>query len=159
MNTGTIVQVSGPVVDVEFAAGSLPKIREALSVDLGRAAAVMEVSQHMAHDTVRCIMLAESEGLARGMQVCAPGETITVPVGDITLGRMFNVLGEPIDGGDPSPPRRSATASTASPRPSRSSAPSARFWRPASRSSTCWSPTPRAAKSACSAAPAWARPC
>ncbi len=97
------MQISGPVIDVEFAAGSLPKIREALYVDLAGQRRVMEVSQHMENNMVRCIMLAESEGLARGMQVCAPGETITVPVGTSTLGRMFNVMGEPIDGGDPVP--------------------------------------------------------
>ena len=91
------MQISGPVIDVEFAAGSLPKIREALYVDLAGQRRVMEVSQHMENNMVRCIMLAESEGLARGMQVCAPGETITVPVGTSTLGRMFNVLGDTID--------------------------------------------------------------
>ena len=104
MKYGTIAQVSGPVVDVSFPNGYLPKIREALSVTLDGAERVMEVSQHVGHDTVRCIMLSGSEGLSRGMQVQAPGSTISVPVGDITLGRMFNVLGQPIDGGDPLPP-------------------------------------------------------
>ena len=104
MTTGTIVQISGPVIDVEFAPGNLPKIREALYLDLAGQRRVMEVSQHLEDNMVRCIMLAGSEGMARGMRVTAPGETITVPVGKETLGRMFNVLGEPIDGGDPVSP-------------------------------------------------------
>ena len=104
MTTGTIVQISGPVIDVEFAPGNLPKIREALYLDLAGQRRVMEVSQHLEDNMVRCIMLAGSEGMARGMKVTAPGETITVPVGKETLGQMFNVLGEPIDGGDPVSP-------------------------------------------------------
>ena len=110
MKIGAITQVSGPVVDVEFESGHLPRIREALSVELNGQARVMEVAQHMGGNIVRCIMLAGSEGLARGMKVSAPGKTIEVPVGEATLGRMFNVLGQPIDGGEPVPaevPRRS----------------------------------------------------
>ena len=97
LNTGKIVQISGPVIDVAFEAGSLPKIREALTVENEGKAYVMEVAQHVGDNTVRCIMLAGSEGLSRGMPVEAPGRTIEVPVGETTLGRMFNVLGEPID--------------------------------------------------------------
>ena len=103
MKTGTIVQISGPVVDVEFAPGHLPRIREALSVKLEGQEHIMEVAQHVGDNTVRCVMLSGSEGLYRGMQVLAPGKTIEVPVGEQTLGRMFNVLGQPIDGGDPIP--------------------------------------------------------
>ncbi len=103
MKTGTIVQISGPVVDVEFAPGHLPRIREALSVKLEGKEHIMEVAQHVGDNTVRCVMLSGSDGLYRGMQVLAPGKTIEVPVGEQTLGRMFNVLGQPIDGGDPIP--------------------------------------------------------
>ena len=99
MKIGTIVQISGPVVDVEFQAGHLPRIREALTVKKDGAVRVMEVAQHVGDNTVRCVMLAGSEGLARGMKVEAPGHPIQVPVGAATLGRMFNVLGQPIDGG------------------------------------------------------------
>ena len=99
MKQGTIVQVSGPVIDVEFSAGHLPNIKEALSVELNGRPRVMEVAQHVGDNTVRCVMLSGSEGLSRGMTVDAPGKTIQVPVGEATLGRMFNVLGEPIDGG------------------------------------------------------------
>lgn len=99
--TGKIVQVSGSVIDVSFEKGRIPRIREALTVTLEGKARVMEVAQHIGNNTVRCIMLAESEGLYRGMEVTAVGCGIRVPVGEVTLGRMFNVLGEPIDGGAP----------------------------------------------------------
>ena len=95
---GTVAQVLGPVVDVEFSEGSLPEINEALTVELDGKAQVMEVAQHIGGDTVRCIMLSPSEGLGRGVGVTATGHTIQTPVGEGTLGRMFNVLGEPIDG-------------------------------------------------------------
>lgn len=98
---GKIVQISGSVVDVEFEKGKLPKIKEALIVSLYDKTRVMEVAQHIGGSAVRCIMLSESEGLARGMEVTATGSNIRVPVGKATLGRMFNVLGEPIDGGAP----------------------------------------------------------
>ena len=103
MNTGKIVQISGPVIDVQFESGVLPKIREALSLTVDGRRYVMEVAQHVGDNTVRCVMLSGSEGLSRGMQVEAPGKTIEVPVGENTLGRMFNVLGDPIDGGEAVP--------------------------------------------------------
>ncbi len=96
MNTGKIVQVMGPVVDVEFT-DSLPKIKDALEVENGESKAVMEVAQHIGGNVVRCIMLAGSEGLYRDMQVEATGSSIKVPVGEKTLGRLFNVVGETID--------------------------------------------------------------
>ena len=101
VNTGKIVQISGPVIDVQFESGVLPKIREALSLTVDGRRYVMEVAQHVGDNTVRCVMLSGSEGLSRGMQVEAPGKTIEVPVGENTLGRMFNVIGEPIDGKGP----------------------------------------------------------
>ncbi len=100
MNKGKIVQVLGPVVDVEFAEGSdLPRIKDALEVINEGKRCVMEVAQHMGNSTVRCIMLASSEGLCKDMEVTATGEGIKVPVGTQTLGRLFNVLGETIDDG------------------------------------------------------------
>lgn len=101
MNKGKIVQVMGPVVDVEFEQGTLPGIKEALRVQNGEKTSVMEVAQHIGNHTVRCIMLAASEGLCRDMEVTADGSGIKVPVGAATLGRLFNVLGETIDGGAP----------------------------------------------------------
>lgn len=103
MTTGKIAEISGPVVDVEFETGRLPKIKEALTVAVNGQQRVMEVAQHVGKHTVRCIMLAESENLARGMEVIADGKGIQVPVGTATLGRMFNVLGQPIDGGSQVP--------------------------------------------------------
>ena len=100
MKIGTITQVSGPVVDVEFEAGHLPKIKEALSVELNGQTRVMEVAQHIGGDVVRCVMLSASEGLHRDMEVTATGAGIQVPVGEKTLGRLFNVLGDTIDGGE-----------------------------------------------------------
>lgn len=98
MNKGKIYQVSGPVVDVLFADGQLPKIKEALYIEKDKEKKVMEVAMHMGNNIVRCIMLASSDGLTRDMEVIASGKEISVPVGKVTLGRIFNVLGDPIDG-------------------------------------------------------------
>ena len=103
MNKGTMIQISGSVVDVRFAVGTLPRIKEALTVEVGGRTLVMEVAQHVGSDCVRCILLSGSEGLSRGMEVTATGDCIRVPVGKCTLGRLFNVLGEPIDGEGPIP--------------------------------------------------------
>ena len=94
---GTVVQVTGPVVDVAFDGGSLPEINEALTVAPDGQPRMMEVAQHIGGDTVRCIMLSPSEGIGRGDEVLSTGHTIEAPVGEATLGRMFNVLGQPID--------------------------------------------------------------
>ena len=96
---GRIVQVSGPVIDVDFSDGPLPRIREALEVTVEGKKRVMEVYQLLGNGQVRCILLSESEGMARHMEVTPTGGGIKVPVGDATIGRMFNVLGKPIDGG------------------------------------------------------------
>ena len=96
MNYGKITQVMGPVVDVRFD-GDLPKIKDALEVENDGKRAVMEVAQHIGGNTVRCIMLAASEGLYKDMQVAATGDSIKVPIGEKTLGRLFNVVGETID--------------------------------------------------------------
>ena len=100
MEKGRIVLVLGAVVDVEFENGKLPMIKDALTVQNGDKKVVMEVAQHMGNNIVRCIMLASSEGLTKDMEVIATGAGITIPVGSNTLGRMFNVLGDTIDGGE-----------------------------------------------------------
>ena len=100
MNKGKIVQVMGPVVDVAFEDGNLPHIQDALTVMNNGKRCVMEVAQHIGGDVVRCIMLAASEGLCKDMEVVATGKGIAVPVGEKTLGRLFNVLGDPLDGGE-----------------------------------------------------------
>ena len=97
---GKIIQVVGPVVDVEFTGERVPAINEALDVIVNNERRVMEVRQHLGEGCVRCIMLSPSEGLFRGMEVSATGTPITVPVGDKNLGRLFNVLGDTIDGLD-----------------------------------------------------------
>ena len=100
MNKGKIVQVMGPVVDVAFENGALPHIQDALVTYNEGKRCVMEVAQHIGGDVVRCVMLASSEGLYKDMEVEATGRGICVPVGEKTLGRLFNVLGETIDGGE-----------------------------------------------------------
>ena len=97
---GKIVQVSGPVVDVEFEGNYLPAIKDALYVIQDGKKKTMEVSQHIGNNVVRCIMLAASEGLCKDMEVTATGSGISVPVGEKTLGRLFNVLGDTLDNGE-----------------------------------------------------------
>jgi F-type H+-transporting ATPase subunit beta len=96
--TGKVIQVVGVVVDVEFTKGHLPAIYDALKIEHSDAALVLEVAQHLSEVSVRAIALAATEGLKRGDTVEATGAPITVPVGKETQGRMFNVVGEPIDG-------------------------------------------------------------
>lgn len=100
MEKGKIIQISGPVVDVQFEKGPLPHIKEALTVENQGKKCVMEVAKQLGNNVIRCIMLSASEGLCRDMEVTPTGAGITVPVGEKTLGRLFNVLGEAIDGGD-----------------------------------------------------------
>lgn len=107
MNKGKIVQVLGSVVDVEFDNNDLPFIKDALEVMNGEKRSVMEVAQHTGHNTVRCIMLDSSEGLCKDMEVTATGSGIKVPVGKCTLGRLFNVIGDTIDGGPELSPEES----------------------------------------------------
>ena len=98
---GTIVQVIGPIVDVKFAKEHLPKLLTALLVELGDSKTLtIEVLQHIGDDIVRAVSMGSTDGLVRGMKVKNTDSPITVPVGELTLGHMFNVLGEPIDGAD-----------------------------------------------------------
>lgn len=97
MNKGKIVQILGPVVDVEFDENKLPSIKEALEVIKDGEIRVMEVAQHIGSNIVRCIMLSSSDGLFRNIEVTATGDGIKVPVGRKTLGRLFNVTGNTID--------------------------------------------------------------
>ena len=101
MDKGKITQVLGPVVDVLFEGDRLPIIKEALTVQLNGQTLHMEVNEHIGNRVVRCIVLDSSEGLSKGMEVTATGDYIKVPVGESTLGRMFNVIGDVIDGGEP----------------------------------------------------------
>ena len=97
-NIGKITQIIGAVLDIKFAEGNLPEINDAIEImtkDDKRL--VVEVAQHLGDDIVRCIAMGPTDGLVRGMDAKATGAPISVPVGEKTLGRMFNVLGEPID--------------------------------------------------------------
>lgn len=99
-NVGKIVQIVGVVLDVKFEnENSLPNLLNALVIKLGDQEIVAEVAQHIGDDTVRCISMSATDGLVRGMEAIDTGKPISVPVGDATLGRIFNVLGQPVDGG------------------------------------------------------------
>ena len=102
-NIGKITQIIGAVLDIKFSEGSLPEINEAINIPLNESGKklVVEVSQHLGDDTVRCIAMGPTDGLVRGMDAEATGASISIPVGEQTLGRMFNVLGEPIDEKEP----------------------------------------------------------
>ncbi len=98
LNTGQLTQIIGAVLDIKFPEGKLPEINDAIRVPLNNGGKlVVEVAQHLGDDTVRCIAMGPTDGLVRGMKAEATGGPISVPVGEATLGRMFNVLGEPID--------------------------------------------------------------
>ncbi len=106
MNVGKITQVTGAVVDVEFSDGSLPSIYNALkitnpAINDQEGNLIVEVAQHLGENTVRCIAMDGTDGLVRGMDAVDTGEGITVPVGEETLGRILNVIGEAVDGGPP----------------------------------------------------------
>jgi F-type H+/Na+-transporting ATPase subunit beta len=96
--SGTIIQVIGVVVDAEFPAGQLPAIYDALTIKRGESTLYLEVAQHLSETTVRAVALSTTDGLRRGEALVATGAPVSVPVGDATRGRMFNVVGEPIDG-------------------------------------------------------------
>ncbi len=97
-NIGKITQIIGAVLDIKFTTGQLPEINEAITIKTGDGGNLtVEVSQHLGDDTVRCIAMGPTDGLVRGMEATATGAPIRVPVGENTLGRIFNVLGEPID--------------------------------------------------------------
>ena len=98
LNTGKLTQIIGAVLDVRFSEGKLPEINDAIKVPLKDGEElVVEVAQHLGDDTVRCIAMGPTDGLVRGMEAIATGGPISVPVGEKTLGRVFNVLGNPID--------------------------------------------------------------
>ena len=101
MENGIVKRVIGPVVDVQFPAGKLPEINNAIEVHTGERRIVMEAVQQLGDNTVRCISLFSTDGLQRGCRAVDTGTSVKMPVGEATLGRMFNVIGEPIDGKGP----------------------------------------------------------
>src|SRR5262245_2459446 len=107
MATGKVIQITGPVIDVEFPPGDLPAIYNALEIERpktdgdsanGDGKLVVEVQQHLGNNWVRAVAMSSTDGLARGLEVKDTGAPISVPVGEVTLGRVFDVLGHPIDG-------------------------------------------------------------
>ncbi len=98
LNKGKIKQVIGPVVDIEFSEDNLPELMNAIKIEINDKIVVVEVAQHTGDNTVRCISMDSTDGFVRGMEAVDTGGPISVPVGEETLGRMYNVLGEPIDG-------------------------------------------------------------
>ena len=101
MENGIVKRVIGPVVDVQFPAGKLPEINNAIEVHAGKRRIVMEAVQQLGDNAVRCISLFSTDGLQRGCVAVDTGTSVKMPVGEATLGRMFNVIGEPIDGKGP----------------------------------------------------------
>jgi F-type H+-transporting ATPase subunit beta len=98
---GKIIQIIGAVVDIEFSEDALPRLNNAIKIERDGKTLVCEVAQHIGDDVVRCIAMSSTDGLVRGMEAIDTGSPITVPVGKQTLGRIFNLLGEPVDDGAP----------------------------------------------------------
>ena len=96
-NIGTVVQVMGPVLDIRFPDGQLPNLLNAIEIDNRGKKLTVEVAQHIGDNVARCIAMASTDGLERGMDAVDTGKPITVPVGEECLGRIFNLLGEPVD--------------------------------------------------------------
>ena len=96
-NIGTVIQIIGPVLDIKFPDGQLPQLLNAITVQNGEETITLEVAQHVGDNVARCIAMAGTDGLVRGMKAVDTGGPITVPVGSATLGRIFNLLGEPVD--------------------------------------------------------------
>ena len=156
-NTGRIEEIQGVVIEAVFP-DELPEINSAITIDRGdEGILVCEVQQHLGDDRVRAVAMDTTDGLARGAEVVDTGGPITVPVGEVTLGRIFNLLGEVIDEGDPIEVKERWPIHRDAPDGHRPHADDRDVRDRASRSSTCSRPTPRAARSASSAAPASAR--
>ncbi len=96
-NIGTVIQIIGPVLDIKFKSGSLPALLNAIEIDNNGTKLTAEVAQHLGDDVVRCIAMSSTDGMVRGIPAVDTGSPIKVPVGDTTLGRIFNVLGDPVD--------------------------------------------------------------
>merc|ERR1712203_1209019 len=154
---GQVVSVIGAVVDVQFDDG-LPEILNALTVVGREPKLILEVAQHLGENTVRTIAMDGTEGLVRGNVVEDEGLPISIPVGQETLGRIINVIGDPIDERAPSPPTSASPSTLRLPTLTRCLS-SRKFLSPVSRSLTCSPPTVREARSVSSAVLEWARLC
>ena len=101
INKGTVIQVQGPVLDIRFADDQLPQLLSAIEIPNGDKTIVAEVAQHIGDNVVRCVAMSSTDGLQRGVEAIDTGAPISVPVGEECLGRVFNLLGQPIDNKDP----------------------------------------------------------
>ena len=99
-NIGTVTQVIGPVLDIRFPDNQLPALLNAIEVPVGDKTVIAEVAQHIGDNVVRCVAMGATDGLQRGTEAIDTGAAISVPVGEDCLGRVFNLLGDPIDGGE-----------------------------------------------------------
>ena len=108
-NMGTVISIVGPVLDIKFPPQSLPNLLNAVEIEYHGRKVTVEVAQHIGDDVVRCIAMSSTDGLVRGIPARDTGGPITVPVGDETLGRIFNLLGEPVDN-QPAPCHQGAVA-------------------------------------------------
>ncbi len=160
--TGRVARVIGPVVDIEFPADAVPDMYSALTAELTlgdqRRTITFETAAHLGDNIVRAIALQATDGLVRGVPVQDTGGPISVPVGDVVKGHIFNVLGESLDVDSSELDIQERWGFTARLPISRSSKVRPRCWRPASRSSTCLPLTSRAERSDCSAVRVSARP-
>ena len=102
-NIGTVIQIVGPVLDIRFADDCLPELLNAIEVPFGDRTIIAEVAQHIGDNVARCIAMSSTDGLQRGAEAVDTGASISVPVGEACLGRVFNLLGQPIDEGEPLP--------------------------------------------------------
>jgi len=135
-NIGQITQITGAVIDVRFKSGELPNILNALELQHEGKRLVLEVAQHLGENMVRTIAMDSTDGLQRGQDVTDTGQPIMVPVGPETLGRIMNVIGEPIDERGPVDDGKAPLRSTTKPRHSPNSRRNPKFSTPASRLST-----------------------
>ena len=157
MATGKIKQIIGAVVDIEFPVNELPDIYNAVQVkNHDGNVVVMESMQHLGNNVVRCVALSSTDGLQRGMEALDTGSPIRVPVGQATLSRMMDVIGQPIDGKGEI--KADKTLPIHRPAPEFVDLqPSTEIWKPASRSLTCWRLIPKVVRLASSAALALAK--
>lgn len=130
---GKVVQVTGPVLDIRYKEGELPALLNAIEIDINGHKLIAEVAQQIGDDVVRCIAMSSTDGLVRGTDAVDTGSPITVPVGDECLGRVFNLLGDPVDN-KPAPEAKSAGRSTARLRLTKSRHLQLRSWKQVSRS-------------------------
>ena len=102
-NAGTVVQIMGPVLDIRFSEDNLPDLNNAIEITMDGRKIVAEVAQHIGDNIVRCVAMSSTDGLQRGIEAIDTGKSISVPVGEACLGRVFNLLGDTIDNGKPMP--------------------------------------------------------